>query len=249
MPGSDRQTHSPFSASPLIEVQDISRNFGTLTAVDGASFSVRSGTICGVIGSDGAGKTTLLRIVATMIKPSRGRVLLQGLDVVRQRSEAKNLMGYMPQRFGLYPDLTVGENLNFFMDIFGIFGKERKKRSDEYLGFSNLIPFVDRLARDLSGGMKRRLVIARALLNQPRLLILDEPSLGLGPLIVENLFKVLHDINTRGVTILLVEQNAVMALEYADRAYVLENGRVTLSGPSRELADNQQVRRAYLGGV
>jgi ABC-2 type transport system ATP-binding protein len=203
MPGSDRQTHSPLPASPLIEVQDISRNFGALTAVDGVSFSVRGGTICGIVGSDGAGKTTLLRIIATMIKPSRGRVLLQGLDVVRQRSEAKNRMGYMPQRFGLYPDLTVNENLNFFMDIFGIFGQERKKRRDKYLGFSNLLPFIDRLARDLSGGMKQKLGLACVLVNQPGVLILDEPTNGVDPVSRQEFWEILGRMKQEGMTILM----------------------------------------------
>ncbi|MFH1619903.1 MAG: ATP-binding cassette domain-containing protein, partial [bacterium] len=126
----DPSSTAPIDGLPLIEVQDISKNYGSLTAVAGAAFAVRRGTICGLVGSDGAGKTTLLRMIATMIKPSGGRILINGMDAVRQRSEVKNLLGYMPQRFGLYLDLTVNENLDFFMDIYGIYGQERESRRE-----------------------------------------------------------------------------------------------------------------------
>lgn len=120
-----------------------------MEAVSGVSFSVPKGRIVGLVGSDGAGKTSLLRMIATMINPSSGRILIEGLDVVSKRARVKELLGYMPQRFGLYPDLTVQENFDFFMDIYGISGQERQKRRQYYLGFSNLLPFLGRRAKDL----------------------------------------------------------------------------------------------------
>lgn len=199
----DPSSTAPIDGLPLIEVQDISKKYGSLTAVAAASFDVRRGTICGLVGSDGAGKTTLLRMIATMIKPSGGRILIDGMDVVRQRSEVKNLMGYMPQRFGLYPDLTVDENLDFFMDIYGIYGRERESRREMYLGFSNLTPFVDRLAQDLSGGMKQKLGLACVLVNKPTVLVLDEPTNGVDPVSRQEFWDIIYRMKQEGMTVLV----------------------------------------------
>ena len=132
MPGSDKHSNKPkrlnLAAKHFIQVENLSKSFGSLKAVSNVSFSVQKGTVFGLVGSDGAGKTTLLRMIATMITPTEGRILLEGLDVVGEKARVKDLIGYMPQRFGLYQDLTVEENLDFFMDIFGVFGEERKKR-------------------------------------------------------------------------------------------------------------------------
>ncbi|MFC1866609.1 ABC transporter ATP-binding protein [Thermodesulfobacteriota bacterium] len=167
------------------------------------NLQVRRGSIVGIVGSDGAGKSTLLRMVATMILPSSGKILIDGLDVVNQKSMIKALMGYMPQRFGLYQDLTVQENLDFFMDIFGISGSERTLRRERYLGFSNLLPFVDRPAGNLSGGMKQKLGLACVLAHQPKLLILDEPTNGVDPLSREEFWDILLDMKGEGMTILI----------------------------------------------
>ncbi len=172
MPGFDKtdvsQNRLNTADSPILLVEQVSRRFGKVEAVSQVSFSVQAGSIFGFVGSDGAGKTTLLRMIAAMIRPSTGQIQIDGLDVVQDRVRVKELIGYMPQRFGLYSDLTVAENMDFFMDIFGIFGSERKKRKDQYLGFSNLTPFQDRLARDLSGGMKQKLGLACVLVHQPK---------------------------------------------------------------------------------
>ena len=162
------------------------------------SFSVQAGSIFGFVGSDGAGKTTLLRMIATMIRPSTGSIQIDGLDVVQDRTRVKELIGYMPQRFGLYQDLTVEENMDFFMDIFGIFGSERKKRKEQYLGFSNLLPFLDRLARDLSGGMKQKLGLACVLVHEPKVLILDEPTNGVDPVSRQEFWDILCADAKRG---------------------------------------------------
>ncbi len=191
------------SRAPFIQVDEVSKRFGEIEAVSKASFQVAKGTIFGLVGSDGAGKSTLLRMLATMIRPSSGGILIDGLDAVSQKKRVKHLIGYMPQRFGLYQDLTVGENLDFFMDIFGIFGVERNKRRERYLGFSNLLPFIDRLARELSGGMKQKLGLACVLVHQPEILILDEPTNGVDPVSRQEFWDILAEMRGEGMTIVI----------------------------------------------
>ena len=187
----------------FVQVENVSMRFGTITAVEDVSLQVDEGTIFGFVGSDGAGKSTLLRMLATMITPSAGKISIDGLDVVAQKTRVKHLMGYMPQRFGLYQDLTVGENLDFFMDIFLIYGEERRKRRERYLGFSNLLPFIDRLVGNLSGGMKQKLGLACVLVHQPKVLILDEPTNGVDPVSRQEFWDILMEMNREGMTILI----------------------------------------------
>jgi ABC-2 type transport system ATP-binding protein len=193
----------PQSDRAMIRVESVSKRFGELTAVRDLSFSVSAGRICGLVGSDGAGKTTLLRMIATMTPPSSGRIVVDGKDVIREKAAVKERIGYMPQRFGLYPDLTVSENMAFFMDIYGIFGAERKKRRDRYLGFSRLLPFLARKAGDLSGGMKQKLGLACVLVHQPRVLILDEPTNGVDPVSRQEFWDILLEMKGLGMTILI----------------------------------------------
>jgi ABC-2 type transport system ATP-binding protein len=195
-------SHTEYS-TPMVEVKNASMHFKDVKAVQEVSFSVPAGNIFGLIGSDGAGKSTLLRMIATMIKPTSGEIHITGLDVVTQRRKIKNIIGYMPQRFGLYQDLTVDENINFFMDIFNIPRSERKKRREKYLGFSNLLPFVDRLAGNLSGGMKQKLGLACVLVHEPRLLILDEPTNGVDPVSRHEFWEILDNMKKEGMTILV----------------------------------------------
>jgi ABC-2 type transport system ATP-binding protein len=187
----------------IIQVDNVSRLFGGLPAVKPLTFQVEEGTIFGLAGSDGAGKSTLLRMMATMIPPSSGHILIDGLDVILQKERIKHLIGYMPQRFGLYQDLTVDENLHFFMDIFGIRGEERKKRRQRYLGFSNLLPFADRPAGNLSGGMKQKLGLACVLVHEPRVLILDEPTNGVDPVSRQEFWEILLEMKKGGMTIVV----------------------------------------------
>jgi len=191
------------SRSTYVRVESLSRSFGTLTAVSSVSFSLAQGKILGVLGSDGAGKTTLLRMMATQLKPSSGKITINGLDTVAQPAGVKSLIGYMPQRFGLYQDLTVSENLDFFMDIYNLSGAERIRRKAHYLGFSNLFPFADRLARDLSGGMKQKLGLACVLVHHPDLLILDEPTNGVDPVSRREFWGIIEEMKTKGMTILV----------------------------------------------
>ena len=195
-------SHTEYS-TPMVEVKNASMHFKDVKAVQDVSFAMPAGNIFGLVGSDGAGKSTLLRMIATMIKPSLGSIYINGLNVVSERRKVKNIIGYMPQRFGLYQDLTVDENINFFMDIFNIPRSERKKRREKYLGFSNLLPFVDRLAGNLSGGMKQKLGLACVLVHEPQLLILDEPTNGVDPVSRHEFWEILDNMKKEGMTILV----------------------------------------------
>jgi ABC-2 type transport system ATP-binding protein len=187
----------------MVEVKNVTLRFNLVEAVKDVSFSVDKGNIFGLVGSDGAGKSTLLRLIATMIKPTQGEIYINGLNVLTEKQKIKNLIGYMPQRFGLYQDLTVDENINFFMDIFGIARTERKIRKEKYLGFSNLLPFTDRLAGNLSGGMKQKLGLACVLVHEPQLLILDEPTNGVDPVSRHEFWEILGNMKKEGMTIIV----------------------------------------------
>jgi ABC-2 type transport system ATP-binding protein len=193
MPGCD---------NPIIQVEKASLQFGAVKAVREASLSVTAGSMFGLVGSDGAGKTSLLRMIATMIKPSSGAIFIQGLDVQAHRKQIRDLIGYMPQRFGLYQDLTVEENFQFFIDIYGIKGQEAKRRRERYLGFSNLLPFTGRPAGQLSGGMKQKLGLACVLVHEPQVLILDEPTNGVDPVSRREFWEMLKVMQQEGMTIL-----------------------------------------------
>jgi len=203
--GNNLLKHSKFPPAgvPVVQLKDVSKRFGSIEAVNHVSFHVAGGNILGLVGSDGAGKSTLLRLIATMVRPSSGNIQIDGLDVVSQKTRVKPLIGYMPQRFGLYLDLTVGENIDFFMDIFGVFGEDRRKRRERYLGFSNLLPFIDRLAGALSGGMKQKLGLACVLVHEPKVLILDEPTNGVDPVSRKEFWDILGEMKREGMTILI----------------------------------------------
>jgi len=238
MPGSDKQMTAglgpPDPNGPLIEVQDVSKDFGSLTAVSHVSFGVERGNLCGLVGSDGAGKTTLLRMIATLIRPTTGNIFVGGLNVITRKARVKAALGYMPQRFGLYQDLTVGENLDFFMDIYGIAGAERAKRRDFYLGFSNLLPFIDRKAGDLSGGMKQKLGLACVLVHQPEALILDEPTNGVDPVSRQEFWDILAEMKRNGMTI-LVSTAYLDEGEKCDRLILMHNARMLAIATPREI--------------
>ena len=209
----------------MIHAENVSKHYGTLEAVSGISIQVPAGSIFGLVGSDGAGKTTILRMIATMIRPSSGHIHVGGFDVVSHRTRAKELMGYMPQRFGLYPDLTVQENLDFFLDIYEIVGPERERRRKKYLGFSNLIPFASRRAGDLSGGMKQKLGLACVLVHQPKVLILDEPTNGVDPVSRREFWDILSEMKKGGMTI-LVSTSYLDEGEKCDRLALLHRSKM-----------------------
>lgn len=191
------------NSPPMVEVKNVTLRFDLVEAVKDVSFHVGKGNIFGLVGSDGAGKSTLLRMIATMIKPTQGEIFVGGLNVVTQRQKIKDIIGYMPQRFGLYQDLTVEENMDFFMDIFDVPRSQRKSRKERYLGFSNLLPFTNRLAGNLSGGMKQKLGLACVLVHEPQLLILDEPTNGVDPVSRHEFWDILGSMKKEGMTILV----------------------------------------------
>ena len=194
---------SPENSPSMVEVRNVTMRFNAVEAVKDISLNVARGDVLGLVGSDGAGKSTLLRLIATMIKPVRGEIYIDGLNVVADKQKIKNIIGYMPQRFGLYQDLTVEENMQFFMDIFDVPKSERKTRRDKYLGFSNLLPFTDRLAGNLSGGMKQKLGLACVLVHEPQLLILDEPTNGVDPVSRHEFWEILGNMQKEGMTIIV----------------------------------------------
>lgn len=225
---------APDASVPAIRVRSVSKSYGSVRAVTDLSFDLPQGGICGLVGSDGAGKTTLLRMVATMITPDSGSIRVNGKDTVAGRRLVKEMIGYMPQRFGLYTDLTVSENFDFFMDIYGISGAERPKRRERYLGFSNLLPFLDRRAGDLSGGMKQKLGLACVLVHEPRVLILDEPTNGVDPVSRSEFWEILLQMRGMGKTI-LVSTAYLDEGEKCDRLLLLHEGRMLADAPPREI--------------
>jgi ABC-2 type transport system ATP-binding protein len=209
----------------MIEVQSLTRRFGELTAVDGLSFEVRQGELFGLVGPDGAGKTTTLRMLAGVLRPSGGDARLAGLSVCREPEAVKHRLAYMSQRFGLYADLTVLENLHFYADLYLVPRKERPARLERLFQFSNLGPFKDRLAGKLSGGMKQKLGLSCALIHQPEILLLDEPTFGVDPVSRRELWLIVHEMVAEGVT--AVVSTAYMdEAERFDRLALLHRGRL-----------------------
>jgi ABC-2 type transport system ATP-binding protein len=221
-------------AAGMIVAAKVSRSFGGLTAVSDVSFRLPPGRMVGLVGSDGAGKTTLLRMVATLLTPDSGLLRVAGRDVVRERSAVKERIGYMPQRFGLYQDLSVAENFDFFMDIYGIAGPERRRRTERYLGFSGLLPFTERRAGDLSGGMKQKLGLACVLVHEPQVLILDEPTNGVDPVSRQEFWQILAEMQQAGMTI-LVSTAYLDEGERCDRLLLMHNGRILADATPPEI--------------
>ncbi len=217
-------------STPFITIENVSMRFGDVAAVEDVSIAVEASSTFGLVGSDGAGKSTLLRMAATMIKPVAGRITIGGLDVVTRKKAVKHLIGYMPQRFGLYQDLTVDENLGFFMDVFDIPKGERKARREKYLGFSNLLPFGDRLAGNLSGGMQQKLGLACVLIHEPKLLILDEPTNGVDPVSRQEFWAILDEMRHAGMTI-LVSTAYLDEGEKCDTLGLMHKGRLLATAP------------------
>jgi len=234
----------------LLEARDLEVRYDRTRAVKGISLAVDEGQIVAVLGANGAGKSSLLRALQGVVAPARGRILLDGADVTALDAPARVKRGLVlvPEGRQIFVSLTVHDNL-----LMGAYTRRddgvRRDLSEIYDRFPNLAERRDRLARVLSGGEQQMLAIGRALLARPRLMMLDEPSLGLSPLIVKRIFDLLKSLNREGLAILLVEQNTAMALEAAASAIIMERGSVVLSGPARDLARNEDLARAYLGAA
>ncbi len=224
-----------------IVLEHFGKKFGETVAVRDLTFQVNAGEIFGLIGPDGAGKTTTLRVIATAMEPTAGRVVVAGHDVLREPEAVKQLIGYMPQRFALYPDLTVIENLNFFADMYGAPAAARQARAARLLSFARLTEFQQRRAQNLSGGMQKKLALAATLMHQPRLLLLDEPTTGVDPVSRREFWDLLTQIHLEGVTI-------VASTPYLDEAERCT--RVALMYRGELIAcDSPNALREHLGAV
>jgi branched-chain amino acid transport system ATP-binding protein len=247
--GAPAATTPDTGRTPLLEVHDLEVFYGRIRALNGINLSVGEGEIVALIGSNGAGKSTTLRTISGLIRPARGSILLRGEPIHTKPAEqiARLGIGHTPEGRRLFPRMTVRENLEmgayFRSDRAGV----RSDFDTVYSLFPRLRERQSQLAGSLSGGEQQMVAIGRTLMSAPKVLMLDEPSLGLAPILVDAIFKVIREINQGGTTVLLIEQNALLALNTASRAYVLETGSVALSGPSSQLLDSPDVQRAYLG--
>jgi branched-chain amino acid transport system ATP-binding protein len=234
----------------VFEITDLHVHFGVIHAIKGISLTVNDGEIVTLIGANGAGKTTTLRTASGLKKATSGTISIDGVDITNKTPRQRVQMGLcqVPEGRRVFPTMTVLENLELGAYL-------RKRGSDlaadletVYASFPVLADRRKQLAGTLSGGEQQMLAIGRAIMNRPQTLLLDEPSMGLAPLFVQEIFEIIKRINETGTTILLVEQNAHMALQVADRGYVIETGSIVLSGTAAELAATDDVKRAYLGG-
>ena len=233
----------------LLEVQDIQVYYGMIQALKGVSFSVNEGEVIALIGANGAGKTTTLHTVTGLLRAKSGHIIYDGQDITKVPPHKIVTMGmaHVPEGRRVFANMTVLQNLKM-----GAFTRSDKNEIDAtiekvYKRFPRLKERQNQTAGTLSGGEQQMLAMGRALMSQPKIILMDEPSMGLSPKLVKEIFSIIRKLHEQGITILLVEQNAKMALSIADRAYVLETGRITMEGDAKELLNNEQVRKAYLG--
>lgn len=234
----------------LLEVNEIHTYYGKIQALKGVSLRVEQGEIVTLIGGNGAGKTTTLRTISGLLSPKEGSIVFDGVDLsaFRPHELVSKGLAMVPEGRGVFAKLTVTENLEM-----GAFHRSDKKgiaadMKKVFDLFPRLAERRKQLAGTMSGGEQQMLAMGRAMLSRPRILLLDEPSMGLAPILVDQIFQIVQDINQEGTTVLLVEQNAHQALSIAHRGYVLETGHIVLEGPAKELLTSPQVREAYLGG-
>ena len=234
----------------MLHIDNINVYYGAIHALKGISVDVTEGEIVTLIGANGAGKSTILRTISGLLRPKSGTILFEGKNLAAMAAQdiVKLGLSQVPEGRRVFANMTVLENLEL-----GAYTRSDKAGIAADLDkifkrFPRLLERKTQLAGTLSGGEQQMLAMGRALMSRPRLLLLDEPSMGLAPLLVKEIFSIIKEINQAGTTILLVEQNAHMALSIAHRAYVLETGRITLTGPASELAQSEEIRKAYLGG-
>ncbi len=235
----------------LLEVNDLHVFYGRIEAIKGISFSVGEGEIVTLIGANGAGKTTTMRTISGVRTVAQGSVMFEGRDITKMAPHERVKLGICqaPEGRGIFPGMTVRENLDMGTYVRG--GNAAEKAADlEHVFhlFPRLQERITQLGGTLSGGEQQMLAIGRALMSRPRLLLLDEPSMGLAPMLIAQIFEIIKQINSEGISVLLVEQNATQALRTAQRGYVLETGHVVKEGSGQSLLDDPAVRAAYLGG-
>ena len=233
----------------MLEVKDLEVYYGMIQAIKGISFEVNKGEVIALIGANGAGKTTTLHTITGLLSPKKGSVMFEGKDITKIPAHKIVSMGmaHVPEGRRVFADLSVYENLKL-----GAYTRKDKENLNKdlesiYERFPRLAERKNQSAGTLSGGEQQMLAMGRALMANPRILLLDEPSMGLSPLLVSEIFDIIQEINKQGVTILLVEQNAKKALSIADRAYVLETGKIVTSGKASELLEDDSIKKAYLG--
>ena len=237
-------------AEPMLKIDNIDVYYGAIHALKGISLEVNEGEIVTLIGANGAGKSTTLRTISGLLKPKAGSITFLGQSIVGVRAHeiVKKGISQVPEGRRVFAEMTVMENL----DLGAFVRKDKAGIQQDLKHVFELYPRLEerknQSAGTLSGGEQQMLAMGRALMSRPKLLLLDEPSMGLAPLLIKEIFNIIVDINKSGTTVLLVEQNANMALSIANRAYVLETGRITLSGKAQDLAASEDVRKAYLGG-
>lgn len=233
----------------LLSVSNLSVSYGAIEAIRNCSLRVEQGEIVTLIGGNGAGKSTMLRTISGLLTPKQGTIQFEGKEIQGQPPHriAQSGLVHVPEGRGIFANLTVEENLQLGAYSRNDHAEIRKDRERALELFPRVGERLKQAAGTLSGGEQQMVAIARAMLSRPRLLMLDEPSLGLAPQIVQTIFQVIREINNSGTTILLVEQNAAMALKVAHRAYVIEVGSIEMEGPAAELASSDEVRKAYLG--
>lgn len=234
----------------MLQINDINVYYGNIHALKGVSLEINQGEIVTLIGANGAGKSTLLKTISGLLKPKNGEILFEGHSVAGNVAQAivKKGISQVPEGRRVFSNMTVEENL----ELGAYLRKDKQGIREDFEKIYQLFPRLHERRKQqsgtLSGGEQQMLAMGRALMARPRLLLLDEPSMGLAPLLVKTIFRIIEEINQSGTTILLVEQNANMALSIADRAYVIETGKIVASGSSEELNQSDQIRMAYLGG-
>mgnify|MGYP005850430247 CR=1 FL=1 len=234
----------------MLKIHNINVYYGAIHAIKGVSLEVKEGSIVTLIGANGAGKSTILKTISGLLRPKTGEIIYEGkkLNLMEAQEIVRSGVCQVPEGRRVFANMSVLENLEL-----GAFLRKDKIQIKEdmekvFEKFPRLKERMSQLAGTLSGGEQQMLAIGRAMMSRPRLMLLDEPSMGLAPLLVKEIFSIIREINNSGTTILLVEQNAHMALSIADYAYVLETGKIVLEGPAQELAESEQVKKAYLGG-
>jgi branched-chain amino acid transport system ATP-binding protein len=235
----------------LLEVKDLSVAYGEIEAVRGVSFTIDKGAVVALLGSNGAGKSTTLRAISGLVAPRAGSILFEGKPIagLSPRSIVKLGVAHVPEGRRVFPGLTVRENIMLGASNGNASAATIRREADAMFElFPAIKPFADALGWTLSGGQLQMVAVARGLMAKPRLLLLDEPSLGLAPIVMQAVFQIVAEIQKRGTTVLLVEQNAHMALKVANWGYVLETGRLTLGGEPEALWSDKRIRDAYLGG-
>lgn len=232
----------------MLELQDLNVYYGAIHALKGINMNIKSGEIVALIGANGAGKTTTLRTISGLEKPKNGHILLDGMKInsVPAPDVVKLGISHVPEGRRIFPKMSVMENIEMGAYI----RKDKEGINKDYRKCFDLFPRLEerkgQMAGTLSGGEQQMLAMARGLMSRPKLLLLDEPSMGLAPIVVKEIFEIIANINKGGTTILLVEQNANMTLKLADRAYIIKTGEIDLEGKSEDLMNNEQVRKAYL---